>query len=57
MDGHVISVRSMGCLCGLNPHYMPINKHNHGFAFCELDIKTGEYFFENLKIIKGKIYK
>lgn len=57
MDGHVISVRSVGCLCGLNPHYMPINKHNHGFAYCELDIKTGSYMFENLKIIKGKIYK
>jgi predicted phosphodiesterase len=57
MNGDVISVRSIGCLCGLTPHYMPINKHNQGFAFCELDVKTGEYFFENLKIIKGKIYK
>ena len=56
MGGEVISVNSVGCLCGLNPLYMPINKHNLGFAYCELSIKTGEYNLENLKIIKGKIY-
>lgn len=57
MNGDIISVRSIGCLCGLNPHYMPINKHNLGFAYCELDLKTNEYIFENLKIINNKIYK
>lgn len=56
MSGDVIAVNSVGCLCDLNPLYMPINKHNLGFAYCELNIKTGEYFLENLKIIKGKIY-
>jgi len=56
MSGETISVRSIGCLCGLNPHYMPINKWNYGFAFCTLDLNTNEYFFENLKIVKGKIY-
>lgn len=57
MNGNTISVNSTGCLCGLHPDYMPINKHNLGFAYCELDIKSGEYMLENLKIIKGKIYK
>lgn len=56
MDGDVIAVNSVGCLCGLNPLYMPINKHNLGFAYCELNIKTGEYFLDNKKIVKGKIY-
>lgn len=56
MSGEVISVNSVGCLCGLNPLYMPINKHNLGFAFTELDLKSGEYHLENLKIIKGKVY-
>lgn len=56
MNGDVIAVNSVGCLCDLNPLYMPINKHNLGFAFCELNIKTGEYHLENLKIVKGKIY-
>ena len=56
LSGEVISVNSVGCLCDLNPLYMPINKHNLGFAYCEINIKTGEYHLENLKIIKGKIY-
>lgn len=56
MYGEVITTRSMGCLCGMNPMYMPINKWNHGFAYVELDIKSGEYHLHNLRIIKGKIY-
>lgn len=56
MYGEVITTRSMGCLCGLNPLYMPINKFNHGFAYCDMQIKTGEYHLHNLRIIKGKIY-
>ncbi len=56
MTGNVISVNSVGCLCGLNPLYMPINKHNLGFAYVELDIKTGNYNLQNLKVIKGKVY-
>lgn len=57
LDGTVHVVNSTGCLCELHPHYMPLNKHNHGFAYCEHDLKTGDYTLENLKIIKGKIYK
>ena len=55
-NGDVISVQSTGCLCNLTPYYMRVNKHNHGFARVELDIATGEYHLENLKIIKGKVY-
>ena len=56
MYGDVFSVHSVGCLCGKTPYYMPINKWNTGFAYCELDIKSGNYTFYNLKIINGKIY-
>lgn len=56
MNGDIISVQSIGSLCGLTPSYMPINKWNHGFAYCTLDIKTGEYHLENKQIIKGKAY-
>jgi predicted phosphodiesterase len=52
----IFSVHSTGCLCDLTPHYMPINKHNHGFAYVEHEIKTGNYTLHNLKIIKGKVY-
>jgi predicted phosphodiesterase len=57
MHGHMIVTKSTGCLCGLNPGFLPINKWNHGFAFCELDLKTGDYMLDILDIIKGKIYK
>jgi predicted phosphodiesterase len=56
LNGDMIAVNSVGCLCDLNPHYMPINRHNLGFAYIEHNIKSGEYHLENLKIIKGKIY-
>lgn len=54
--GNIIAVNSVGCLCDLNPAYMPINRHNLGFAYVEHEIKTGNYHVENLKVIKGKIY-
>lgn len=56
MYGDVISVHSTGCLCGMNPSYMPINKWNLGFSYVECNVKTGQYHLENLKIIKGKVY-
>lgn len=56
LGGDVIATNSVGCLCGLTPSYMPINRWNLGFAYCELQIKTGDYYLNNLKIIKGKIY-
>lgn len=56
MYGDVYSVNSVGCLCGMNPQYMPINKWNLGFAYVEHEIKTGDYILHNLKIIKGKVY-
>jgi len=54
--GNVISVQSLGCLCTLNPYYMRVNKHNHGFAYIEHDFSTGEYHLENKLIIKGKVF-
>lgn len=56
LKGEVISVHSIGCLCGMNPYYMPINKWQQGFAYVEHDIKTGEYMLHNHVIIKGKVY-
>lgn len=56
MHGNTISVSSTGCLCGMTPHWNPINKWNSGFAYVEHDIKTGEYLLENKMIIKGKVF-
>ena len=49
MNGDIISVRSTGCLCGLTPHYMPVNGGIMDSAYCELNIKTSEYFLRTLK--------
>lgn len=56
MSGNVISVDSVGCLCGMNPIYMPINKWGHGFAYVRHFLKSGNYHLRNLQIIKGKVY-
>jgi hypothetical protein len=56
MNNRLINVHSQGCLCEMNPMFMPINKWNLGFAYVDLNIATGEYVLENKKIVKGKIY-
>ena len=56
MHGDVISVHSQGCLCGMNPLYMPINKWNLGFSYVEHEIKTGQFIIHNLKVINGRVY-
>lgn len=53
MNGKIIGAWSIGCLCDLNPEYMPLNNHNHGFAFVHT---LGEEFeVRNYKIINGKL--
>lgn len=56
LDGDVISVHSTGCLCGLNPLWLPINKWNLGAAYVDVDLSNGEYILQNMKIINGKIF-
>jgi hypothetical protein len=53
INGHLTGAWSSGCLCDLHPHYMPVNKWNHGFSVIEnygTDFKV-----TNLKIINGKV--
>ncbi len=54
IHGEISTTWSTGCLCELNPRYMPINNHNHGFAFVELD-EDGNYEVHNKRIYNGKI--
>lgn len=56
MNNRLINVHSQGCLCEMHPLFAPINKWNLGFAYIDLNIKTGEYILENKKIVKGKVY-
>lgn len=55
MNGKIIGAWSIGCLCDLNPEYMPLNNHNSGFAYVFVDPKTGDFEVHNKKIIDGKI--
>jgi predicted phosphodiesterase len=55
MNGKITTTWSVGCLCNLNPAYMPLNKWNHGVAMVELDSNGIDYQFHNKRIFKGKI--
>lgn len=54
LHGDIVTTWSTGCLCGLTPEYMPINKWNHGFAYIETD-PSGDYKVHNKRIYKGRI--
>lgn len=54
MNGKITTTWSSGCLCELNPQYMPINKWNHGFVLVDIDGK--DFDVRNKRIYKGKVY-
>lgn len=52
--GNLMTTWSVGCLCGLTPKWLPLNKWNHGFA--TIDVIDKEIFkFRNYRIKNGKI--
>lgn len=53
MNGVITTTWSTGCLCELNPAYLPINKWNHGFAIVEVD--GDNFHVRNKRIYKGKV--
>ncbi len=46
---------SVGCLCGLTPKWLPLNKWNHGFATIDL-IGTNKFKFRNYRIYNGEVF-
>lgn len=54
LGGKHISTWSTGCLCQLNPKYMPLNKWRHGFAIQEVR-PDGAFHLHNLTILDGEI--
>jgi hypothetical protein len=52
--GSVRGYWSMGCLCELQPAYLPYNDWSHGFALVHLS-PDGSFEVDNKKIIKGKV--
>lgn len=55
LEGKIVTTWSTGCLCEMHPAYLPINKWNHGFAYVNVDSKSGEFEVDNFTIINGKL--
>mgnify|MGYP006935499080 CR=1 FL=1 len=53
LDGSTITCWSTGCLCELNPDYMPFNKWNLGAALINVE-EDGDFSVHNFRIVKGK---
>jgi hypothetical protein len=53
ISGDIITCWSGGCLCGLHPQYMPLNKWNLGFV--EIVNEDGFYSVKNNRIINYKL--
>lgn len=54
-DGDSFVTYSVGCLCDLEPAYLPVNEHNHGAAIIEM-LGGGEFVVHNKKISNGRVY-
>ena len=55
MDGDTVACWSVGCLCDLEPDYMPVNQWNLGFA--EITHKGKQFEVNNYRIIDGVAYR
>jgi predicted phosphodiesterase len=55
MNGEITTTWSLGCLCELNPAYLPINKWAHGLAIVDLSENGKDFHVRNYRIHKGKI--
>lgn len=55
ISGKLITSFSIGCLCDLNPPWMPINSWGHGCAIVDVEQKTGEFQVRNRRILNGKL--
>ncbi len=55
MNGEIVTTWSLGCLCELNPAYMPLNRWSHGFAIVDLNDNGKDFHVRNYRIYKGKV--
>ena len=55
MNGEIVTTWSLGCLCELNPAYMPLNKWSHGMAIVDLSDNRKDFQVRNYRIYKGKV--
>lgn len=55
MNGEITTTWSLGCLCELNPAYMPLNRWSQGMAMVDLSDNGKDFEVRNYRIFKGKI--
>jgi len=55
IDKSIVGTWSVGCLCELNPDYLPFNEWNLGFAHIIIE-PNGTFTVHNKQIINGKIH-
>jgi predicted phosphodiesterase len=55
INGDLITCWSSGCLCELHPHYMPMNRWNHGYALVKVE-PDGTFQVTNRRVKNGRIY-
>jgi len=55
MNGEITTTWSLGCLCELNPAYMPLNRWSQGMAMVDLSDNRKDFEVRNYRIFKGKI--
>ena len=53
-DDNSFVTYSTGCLAELEPSYLPVNEHNHGFAIVK--VNGDEFIVKNKKIVNGKVF-
>jgi len=49
LNGDMVTTWSTGCMCELQPDYLPYNKWNRGFAYIEVNGKEFEVFNKRIK--------
>jgi len=55
MNGDIVTTWSVGCLCELNPAYMPLNRWEQGMGMVDLSDNGKDFEVRNYRIYKGKI--
>jgi hypothetical protein len=55
IDKSITGTWSVGCLCELNPDYLPFNEWNLGFAHITIE-SNGSFTVNNKQIINGKVH-
>lgn len=55
LNGNIVTTWAVGCLCELNPEYLPMAHVNWNHGFSHITMDGDDFHVSNLRIYKGKI--